>query len=80
MRLSNKGIGGAVLIRYSLRTARANGRVLSPMMNMIAGQPRAPKLGDLKGPWAIGGFQARMDRKEAKDILGLKFRLFGQGF
>ncbi|KAH9814204.1 DnaJ subfamily C member 19 [Melampsora americana] len=66
------GIGGAVLIRYSLRSARSNGKVLSPFMNMIAGKPRPARIGDLKGPWAVGGFQARMDRREAKDILGLK--------
>ncbi|KAH9466815.1 hypothetical protein MJO28_000579 [Puccinia striiformis f. sp. tritici] len=66
------GIGGVVLLRYSLRTARSKGQVLSPMMNMIAGKPRAKKIGELTGDWHIGGFQAKMDRKEAKDILGLK--------
>lgn len=41
-------------------------------MNRIAGQPKPKRIGDLTGDWLIGGFQARMDRKEAKDILGLK--------
>lgn len=60
-------------LRMSLRSARAQGRTLSPFLNAIAGAPKAPKIGELKGDWAIGGFQAKMDRKEAKDVLGLKY-------
>ncbi|MBW0466963.1 hypothetical protein O181_006678 [Austropuccinia psidii MF-1] len=67
------GFGGIILLRYSLRTARSNGKNLSPILNLIAGKIKNSNNNfKLKGDWHIGGFQSKMDRKEAKDILGLK--------
>lgn len=59
-------VGAATAARMSLRAAAKNGAKLSPMMAAIAGQKRA---GD---EWLKGGFQNKMDRKEAVQILGLK--------
>lgn len=58
--------GTAVAARMGLRAAAKNGAKLSPMMAALAGQKR---VGD---EWIKGGFQGRMDRKEAAQILGLK--------
>lgn len=60
--------GGAA--RAHFRSAAASGKVLSPLQAMIAGQSSsASKLG---GQWVVGGFQAKMDKREAGQILGLK--------
>lgn len=68
--------------RFSLRSAARNGARLSPMMQAIAGNTSgipaggtgSSKLG--KAPngqeWIVGGFQQKMDRKEAVTILGLR--------
>ncbi|CAH7667942.1 DnaJ subfamily C member 19 [Phakopsora pachyrhizi] len=76
------GISGVLILRYSLRTMRSNGKNLSPILNFVAGRPRneagsesvISKIIELKSKneYAIGGFQPKMDRREAKDILGLK--------
>lgn len=58
--------GTFMAARMSLRAAAKNGAKLSPMMAALAGQKR---VGD---EWIKGGFQGRMDRKEAAQILGLK--------
>ncbi|ORY88869.1 hypothetical protein BCR35DRAFT_301224 [Leucosporidium creatinivorum] len=58
--------GTAVAARMGLRAAAKNGAKLSPMMAALAGQKR---VGD---EWIKGGFQGRMDRKEAAQILGIK--------
>ncbi|KAM0788420.1 mitochondrial import inner membrane translocase subunit TIM14 [Microbotryomycetes sp. NB124-2] len=59
-------VGVATAARMSLRAAAKNGAKLSPLMQAIAGQKAA---GD---EWVKGGFQHRMDRKEAAQILGLR--------
>ena len=70
--MSSLILGGAALVgvataaRMSLRAAAKNGAKLSPMMAALAGQ-RKP--GD---EWLKGGFQQKMDRKEAVQILGLR--------
>lgn len=54
--------------RYSLRSAARNGARLNPLLAAIAGT-------EGKGgaqEWVKGGFQAKMDRKEAAEILGLR--------
>lgn len=66
--------GGAA--RAHFRSAAASGKVLSPLQAMIAGQS-ASSAGKLGGQWVVGGFQAKMDKREASQILGLKyFRCF----
>jgi len=77
------GVGAAT--RMSLRSAARQGAKLSPMMQAIAGTnsmkggpagatssklPKAPNGQE----WIMGGFQAKMDRKEAMTILGLRER------
>lgn len=73
------GVGTAA--RMSLRSAARQGAKLSPMMQAIAGTSSmkggagaTSRLG--KAPngqeWILGGFQAKMDRKEASNILGLR--------
>ena len=59
-------LGTAMAARMGLRAAAKNGAKLSPMMAALAGQKR---VGD---EWIKGGFQGKMDRKEAVQILGLK--------
>ncbi|KDE04495.1 hypothetical protein MVLG_05061 [Microbotryum lychnidis-dioicae p1A1 Lamole] len=59
-------LGIGVAARASLRSAAKNGAKLSPLMAAIAGQKKA---GD---EWVKGGFQGKMDRKEAAQILGLR--------
>lgn len=54
--------------RYSLRSAARNGARLNPLLAAIAGT-------EGKGgaqEWVKGGFQSKMDRKEAAEILGLR--------
>ncbi|KAL7008467.1 mitochondrial import inner membrane translocase subunit TIM14 [Cystobasidiomycetes sp. EMM_F5] len=79
-------LGVGVAARASLRTAARNGARLSPLMQSIAGNVSgssggagvagSSRLG--KAPngqeWIVGGFQAKMDRKEAATILGLRER------
>jgi len=70
-------IGAAVVgtfVRTSLRQAARNGKVLSPFQQMIAGRTPGGSTagGSLGGHWDIGGFQGKMDKKEASQILGLK--------
>lgn len=52
--------------RMTLRSLAKNGTKLSPVLAAFAGQKSA---GD---DWIKGGFQGKMDRKEAVQILGLK--------
>ncbi|KAL7338849.1 hypothetical protein BJY59DRAFT_652560 [Rhodotorula toruloides] len=54
-------------LRYSLRAAARNGARLNPFLAAIAGQGSVGK-----EEWVKGGFQAKMDRKEAVQILGLR--------
>ena len=72
-------LGSGLALRAGLRSAVKNGARLSPMMQAIAGQTGSAssstsRLG--KAPngqeWILGGFQQKMDKKEATDILGLK--------
>ena len=66
--------GGAGLIGRSMlqRSAEA-GRLRSPILRAIAGVKGEVGQGPLSGKeWAIGGFQAKMDKHEAADILGIK--------
>lgn len=58
--------GTAMAARMGLRAAAKNGAKLSPLMAALAGQKR---IGD---EWIKGGFQGKMDKKEAVQILGLK--------
>ncbi|GAA5898601.1 uncharacterized protein JCM6883_003366 [Sporobolomyces salmoneus] len=54
--------------RFSLRSAARNGARLNPLLAAIAGT-------EGKGgaqEWVKGGFQSKMDRKEAAEILGLR--------
>ena len=66
----------AVFLRTSLRQAAQNGRVLGPIASRLAGVPSSGSLGgsasDISGNWTLGGFQAKMDKNEAAQILGLK--------
>ncbi|GAA6014157.1 hypothetical protein JCM10207_006116 [Rhodosporidiobolus poonsookiae] len=59
--------GTGVALRYSLRSAARNGARLNPLLAAIAGQS-----GTGKEEWIKGGFQGKMDRKEAIQILGLR--------
>lgn len=65
-------------MRTGLRSAARNGAKLSPLMQKIAGQtgPAGPSSRFGKAPngqeWVMGGFQARMDKREASQILGLR--------
>jgi DnaJ family protein C protein 19 len=71
-------LGLGVAMRTGLRSAVRNGAKLSPLMQRIAGEtgPAGPSSRFGKAPngqeWVLGGFQARMDRKEASEILGLR--------
>ena len=47
-----------------------SGTVLSPFFAAVAGQKA------VSDQWLKGGFQGRMDRKEAVEILGLKCEAF----
>jgi len=53
--------------RLTARSMARQGKVLSPFMAALAGE----KASDSQ--WVKGGFQSRMDRKEAVQILGLKY-------
>ncbi|GAA5825480.1 hypothetical protein JCM5353_005318 [Sporobolomyces roseus] len=55
--------------RYSLRSAARNGARLNPLLAAIAGTEGK---GGGAQDWAKGGFQGKMDRKEAVEILGLR--------
>jgi len=55
--------------RYSLRSAARNGARLNPLLAAIAGTEGK---GGGAADWAKGGFQGKMDRKEAVEILGLR--------
>lgn len=57
---------GGTAARMGLRTMAKNGTRLSPMLSAFAGQKA---VGD---EWIKGGFQGKMDKKEAVQILGLK--------
>jgi len=64
-----------VFVRTSLRQAAKNGKILSPFQAMIAGKVTAgggSAGGPSSGIWEIGGFQGKMDKREASQILGLK--------
>lgn len=71
-------LGVGVAMRAGLRSAARNGAKLSPLMQRIAGQagPAGPGSKFGKAPngqeWVMGGFQARMDKREASQILGLR--------
>ncbi|KAK9897303.1 hypothetical protein P389DRAFT_151253 [Cystobasidium minutum MCA 4210] len=73
-------LGAGVAMRAGLRSAARNGAKLSPLMQKIAGQtgPSGPSSRFGRAPngqeWVLGGFQARMDRREASQILGLRER------
>ncbi|POY76833.1 hypothetical protein BMF94_0085 [Rhodotorula taiwanensis] len=54
-------------LRYSLRAAARNGARLNPFLAAIAGQDPT----GAKSDWAKGGFNAKMDRAEAAQILGV---------
>ncbi|GAA5975701.1 hypothetical protein JCM10908_005251 [Rhodotorula pacifica] len=54
-------------LRYSLRAAARNGARLNPFLAAIAGQDPT----GAKSDWAKGGFNAKMDRNEAAQILGI---------
>ncbi|KAM0749794.1 hypothetical protein T439DRAFT_326685 [Meredithblackwellia eburnea MCA 4105] len=59
-------LAGGTALRMGLRASAARGAQLNPFLAALAGQKR---VGD---EWIKGGFQAKMDRKEAAEILGLK--------
>lgn len=71
-------LGAGIAMRTGLRSAARNGAKLSPLMQKIAGQtgPAGPSSRFGKAPngqeWVLGGFQARMDKREASQILGLR--------
>lgn len=52
--------------RMTARSMAKQGKTLSPFMAALAGQKSG------SDQWVKGGFQGRMDRKEAAQILGLK--------
>ncbi|GAA6027925.1 hypothetical protein JCM8097_001784 [Rhodosporidiobolus ruineniae] len=59
--------GTGLALRFSLRAAARNGARLGPITALIAGQdPQG------KEEWVKGGFQPKMDRSEAANILGLR--------
>lgn len=60
-------LGGGIAARLGLRSLARNGTRLPPFLSAVAGTPKVA--GD---EWVKGGFQGRMDRKEAAEILGLK--------
>jgi hypothetical protein len=64
----------AMFVRGSLKQAAQNGRVLGPLAARFAGLPAGPAgaTGQLSGNWTVGGFQQKMDKSEATQILGLK--------
>lgn len=59
-------LGGGVAARMGLRSLARNGTKLPPFLAAVAGQK---SVGD---EWVKGGFQAKMDQKEAAEILGLR--------
>ncbi|KAL8279891.1 hypothetical protein RQP46_007741 [Phenoliferia psychrophenolica] len=59
-------LAGGTAARMGLRTMARNGAQLNPFLAALAGQKA---VGD---QWIKGGFQGRMDKKEAAEILGLK--------
>lgn len=60
-------LGGGIAARMGLRSLARRGTQLPPFLAAVAGGPKVA--GD---EWIKGGFQGRMDRKEAAQILGLK--------
>ena len=67
-------LAAGTFVRTSLRQAARNGTILSPWRQMIAGRVAngGGGQGPLSGHWDIGGFQGKMDKREAGQILGLK--------
>ncbi|GAA98881.1 uncharacterized protein L969DRAFT_88922 [Mixia osmundae IAM 14324] len=66
-------VAAGLAARQGLRSAARSGTQLSPLLQRIAGTHGASAVQDeLAGPWIKGGFQIKMDRKEAINILGLK--------
>lgn len=59
-------LAGGTAARMGLRSMARNGTRLPPFLSAVAGQTSAADT------WAKGGFQGKMDRKEASEILGLK--------
>lgn len=59
-------LAGGTAARIGLRSLARNGTALPPFLAAMAGQK---SIGD---EWIRGGFQPRMDKKEAVQILGLK--------
>lgn len=59
-------LAGGTAARIGLRSMAKSGTVLSPFFAAVAGQKA------VSDQWLKGGFQGRMDRKEAVEILGLK--------
>ena len=66
--VAGAGLTGRMILRQSAQA----GRLRSPLLLKLAGvsQPGQAPLGK---EWAIGGFQNKMDKHEAADILGLKY-------
>ena len=75
--------------RMGLRSAARNGAKLSPMMQAIAGtgsgssagaglNSASKKYGKAANgqEWIVGGFQQKMDKREASAILGLRSVLY----
>lgn len=70
------GLGTALLgaagVRMVLRNAALQGRRLGPIASAIAGVKPGSIQGAAAAAWAKGGFQAKMDKTEAVQILGLR--------
>lgn len=78
-------LAAGLAARFGLRSAARNGARLSPMMQAIAGtgsgaaggsaSATAAKYGKAANgqEWIVGGFQQKMDKREASHILGLRW-------
>lgn len=81
-------LAAGTALRMGLRTAARNGARLSPLMQSIAGNAAvaggaggsaatsaSARYGKATNgqEWIVGGFQSKMDRKEAAHILGLRW-------
>ena len=65
--VAGAGLTGRMILRQSAQA----GRLRSPLLLKLAGVSQ-PGQAPLSKDWAIGGFQNKMDKHEAADILGLK--------
>lgn len=59
-------LAGGTAARIGLRSMARNGAQLNPFLAALAGQKV------ISDQWVKGGFQGKMDKKEAVEILGLK--------